>query len=356
MRILTILGTRPEVIRLSRVIPKLDATCDHKILHTGQNYDYRLNGIFFSELGLRCPDKVLDIRGGTLGEQLGKIYTGVEEYIKEISPDKVLILGDTNTGLAAIICERYGIPVYHMEAGNRCFDLRVPEEKNRKVIDAISTVNMPYTRGSAENLYREGVARNRVFTIGNPIGEVLEYYRTSVDASTVVEDLELQPGKYVLATAHREENVDDAGRLTKIFAALSEIAGKYEVIFSCHPRTRLNLKKWGIANPGSIKLCEPFGFFDFVKLERDCLLGITDSGTVQEELCLLGRPTITIRDTTERPETVECGSNVVCGVESKEIIATFNRWISRPYGWKAPDEYLKADVSGTVVNIVLGKL
>lgn len=356
MKVLTILGTRPEVIRLSRVIPQLDRYCQHIVLHTGQNYDYRLNEIFFNELDIRLPDKVLDIKGSTLAEQLSKIYTGVEAYIREIQPDRVLILGDTNTGLAAIVCERYGIPVYHMEAGNRCYDPKVPEEKNRRVIDAISTVNLPYTRGSATNLLREGAHPSNVYVIGNPIGEVLTHYRNKIEASRVLEQLDLESRGYVVATAHREENVDDPQRLGEIFKALSEISSTCRVIFSCHPRTRQNLHRYHITPHPGITVVEPLGFFDFVKLEQECLVGITDSGTVQEELCLLGRPAITIRDTTERPETVECGSNTVVGVKSKNILSAWSRLRGVQSTWSPPAEYLKVDVSSTVVNIVLGEL
>lgn len=356
MKVLTILGTRPEIIRLSRVIPKLDKHCNHTVLHTGQNYDYSLNEIFFDQLGLRHPDRVLDIRGSTLASQLGKIYTGVEDCVREVQPDKVLILGDTNTGLAAVICERYGIPVYHMEAGNRCWDLGVPEEKNRRVIDAISTVNMPYTTGSANNLLREGCHTNRVKVIGNPIGEVLEYYREQISGSPILESMDLQAGNYVVATAHREENVDNSERLLEIFTALGEMSSTMPVIFSCHPRTRQNLIKFNIQQPPGVKICEPFGFFDFVKLEANCRIGVTDSGTVQEELCLLHRPAITIRDTTERPETVECGSNIVTGVRSSLVLSAFKRFMESTVDWVPPEEYLKKSVSDTVVNIILGEL
>ena len=243
-----------------------------------------------------------------------------------------------------------------MEAGNRCWDTIVPEEKNRRIIDAISTVNMPYTHGSATNLLREGIAPGRIHVIGNPIQEVLNYYGKQIVESTILDILNLECGKFIITTAHREENVDDQYRLNEIFKALEEISQEYPVIFSCHPRTKQNLVKFGIHPASSIRVCEPFGFFDFVKLESSCLMGITDSGTVQEELCLLGKPAITIRDTTERPETVECGSNIVTGVAAKAILTAFRRNCGIDAVWSPPVDYLKSNVSDTVVNIILGEI
>ena len=351
IKILTILGTRPEIIRLSRVMPKLDQLCDHRILHTGQNYDATLNDIFFQQLGLRNPDCVLDSRG-TLAQQLAAIFQGVEDYLLEFKPDRVLILGDTNSGLAAIICERLGIPVYHMEAGNRCYDLRVPEEKNRRLIDATSSVNLPYTDLSRENLLREGVPNNRIMVTGNPIKEVLNYYQNKVDQSDVLDRLGVQDKSYVVATAHRAENVDDHDRLVSIMAALGEIAQDRTVIFSCHPRTRQRLSDIEISK--GIKICDPMGFFDFVKLEQNSYAGITDSGTVQEELCLFGVPTVTIRNTTERPETVWCGSNVVSGLDQQRIVDSYNRIKSIARTWTVPLDYDRDNVSDVVCNILMG--
>ena len=224
LKVLTILGTRPEIIRLSRIIPKLDDVCNHKILHTGQNYDPLLNEIFFNELGIRSPDIIIDNKGTSFAEQIGNTFKGVENYVNEFKPDKVLILGDTNSGLSAFICERLGIPVYHMEAGNRCFDLKVPEEKNRKVIDSISSINLPYTNLSRENLLREGVPNNRIHVTGNPIKEVIDHYDTKIQNSNILEKLNLEKGKYIIATAHRAENVDDEQRLKNLFNSFEEIA------------------------------------------------------------------------------------------------------------------------------------
>lgn len=351
-KILTILGTRPEIIRLSRIIPKLDEVSDHKILYTGQNYDPLLSEIFFKELNVRTPDITIDSRSDSFSGQLSKILTGVEQYITEFNPDKVLILGDTNSGLSAIVCERLGIPVYHMEAGNRCYDLKVPEEKNRKLIDSISSINLPYTWQSRENLLREGIANNKIYVTGNPIKEVLDYYLGSINQSNVLEKLNIERENYIIATAHRAENVDIEKRLISIIESLIEISHDQPVVFSCHPRTKQKLSKLNIDIPKKLIISEPFGFFDFVKLEMNSSLAITDSGTVQEEMCIFKKPTITIRDTTERPETVWCGSNVVSGLEKNNILNLY-RSLKKTSSWEPPEEYLKNNVSDTVVNIML---
>jgi UDP-N-acetylglucosamine 2-epimerase (non-hydrolysing) len=322
------------------------------VLHTGQNYDPNLNEIFFQELGLRPPNKIIDSKSASFGEQLGKIFTGVEQAINEFNPTRVLVLGDTNSGLSAFVAVRVNIPVYHMEAGNRCNDLKVPEEKNRKVIDAISTYNLPYTELSRQNLLREGVPNNRIAVTGNPIKEVIDKYQSKISHSSILTKLDLEPNKYIIVTAHRAENVDDDRRLKSIFAALQEIAKEYKIVFSCHPRTRDKIQKFNV-NTDNIIILEPFGFFDFVNLEQNSFMAISDSGTVQEEMCLFKIPTITIRDTTERPETVWCGSNVISGVDKDNIVACFNRMKSVGRNWKVPVEYDQNNVSDVVVNILL---
>ena len=352
-KILTILGTRPEIIRLSRIIPKLDQVSDHRVLHTGQNYDATLNDIFFKQLGLRQPDCVLESRG-TIGQQLAAIMIGVEQYIADFQPDAVLVLGDTNSGLSAIVCERMGVPVYHMEAGNRCYDMLVPEEKNRRLIDSISTVNLPYTELSRQNLLREGAQNNRVFVTGNPIKEVLDYYCESIDRSDTLKQLKLQSGQYIIATAHRAENVDNPERLNNIFSAFEIMAQEYPIVFSCHPKTRQRLRELDIKISNRIHLTDPLGFFDFVHLEKNSFMAISDSGTVQEEMCLFYKPTITIRATTERPETVWCGSNIVTGLEADNIVAGYHAMKQIDQAWTVPVEYARTNVSDTIVNILLG--
>ena len=353
-KILTILGTRPEIIRLSRIIPKLDKISNHFVLHTGQNYDPTLNDIFFSELGIKKPDFTINSKSDTFSEQLGKIIVGVEKTLNEFKPDKVLVLGDTNSGLSAIICERLGIPVYHMEAGNRCYDLKVPEEKNRKIIDSISTINLPYTELSRQNLLREGISNNKIFVTGNPIKEVIDFYQNDIDRSTILEKLNLVKNKYIIVTAHRAENVDNDIRLKSLFESFEIISKEYKIIFSCHPRTKHKLKQFNlkISNPDII-IAEPFGFFDFVKLEQNSYMAMSDSGTVQEEMCIFNIPTVTIRDTTERPETIWCGSNIISGLNKDQILNCYEQMKINSRNWKIPEEYDRNNVSDTVVNILL---
>lgn len=329
----------------------MDKAADHKLLHTGQNYDANLNDVFFQQLGIRSPDWELQSRG-SVSEQMSTMFVKVERCLKEFEPDAVLILGDTNSGLAAIVCERQGIPVYHMEAGNRCYDRRVPEEINRRLIDSISTVNLPYTELSRQNLLREGAQNNKVFVVGNPIKEVIDHYQPWISTSTVLDRLGLQDGKYVVATAHRAENVDDPEVLAEIIRALETIAQGCPVIFSCHPRTRARLASY--AGSAQLTVTDPMGFLDWAHLEQHAAMAISDSGTVQEEMCLFRRPTVTIRQVTERPETVWCGSNIVAGTVCEDILAAYQVWHDRACDWQPPCEYLRSNVSDTVVNILMG--
>lgn len=357
MKIMTILGTRPEIIRLSRIISKLDRLTNHILVHTGQNFDTKLNDIFFEELDLRKPDIKLDIKSNSIGEQLGKLFEQIEKIILSNQPDRILILGDTNSGLSAIIAERLGIPVYHLEAGNRCNDLKVPEEVNRKIIDSISSVAIPYTPGSRENLILEGIEKKRIFESGNPINEVLQFYKLKIDQSEILTKLNLNVKSYFLLTAHRSENVDVQSRLIQIIDSLEKISEKYNlpIICSIHPRTRDMLKKYNIQpkNP-HIRFLEPFGFFDFVQLEKNALLVLTDSGTVQEECCIFHVPTVTIRDTTERPETLECGSNIISKLESEKILNCVKIMLDSETNWVLPKGYPDINVSDRITKIILG--
>lgn len=352
-KILTILGTRPEIIRLSRIMPRLDHACEHRILYTGQNYAPGLYDIFFQQLELRAPDHVLQSQG-SLAQQLSGTFMGVEQCLLEFDPDAVLILGDTNSGLSAVICERLGYPVYHMEAGNRCYDVRVPEEKNRRLIDSVSTINLPYTELSRQNLLREGAHNRSVFVTGNPIKEVLDHYSAYIERSDVLCKLGLEPDRYIVATAHRAENVDNPARLGNILAAFEIISRDYPIVFSCHPRTRERLSGLDLQLSDRIMVTEPLGFFDFAHLEKNSFMAITDSGTVQEEMCLFAKPTLTVRATTERPETVWCGSNIVTGLETHDIIRAYQVMSVVDRKWPVPAEYARNNVSDTVINIMLG--
>lgn len=355
---MTVLGTRPELIRLSLIIKKLDLYADrHVFVHTGQNFTHSLSEVFFEQLHLREPDYVLSNKQQSLGEQLSLMFLELEKIVHCEKPEKVLLLGDTNSALSAVLFERMGIPVIHMEAGNRCFDLNVPEEKNRKVIDAISSINMPYTEQSKENLLREGFPKNRIIVSGNPIYEVLQYYKNQISESKILDDLNLQKRKYFLVTIHRAENVDDPQNLKEILNVFNLLAGAFgfRIIVSAHPRTqsRMNQRVYP-AMQSLVEFHEPFSFFDFVQLEKNALCVFTDSGTVQEECCIFHVPTVTIRNSTERPETVDCGSNVVTGIDAERIISATKLMIDQPVKWSCPKGYLAADVSSIVVKNILG--
>jgi UDP-N-acetylglucosamine 2-epimerase (non-hydrolysing) len=357
MKIMTIFGTRPEIIRLSLVLKILDQHCEHITVHTGQNYHESLSDIFIKDLDVRTPDVHFGIRSSSFGDQIGQILSKADEVIAEHKPDKILILGDTNSALSAIVAARRGIPVFHMEAGNRCFDDRVPEEVNRRIIDHSSSVLLPYTERSKENLIAEGIERERVFVTGNPIREVLENFSSKIEKSKALKEAGVEAFEYFLVTLHRAENVDIHERLEKIFGAFGAIAEKFEkrVLVSLHPRTKEKLDTFGIKpDPRMVTLLEPLGFFDFVKLEKNSLAVLTDSGTVQEECSIFRIPNVTIRDVTERPETLESGSNILSGAEPDAIIRAVELAISEPASWTPPREYMVENVSQIVSKIILG--
>ncbi|ASB86851.1 UDP-N-acetylglucosamine 2-epimerase (non-hydrolyzing) [Bacillus sonorensis] len=360
MKIMTIIGTRPEIIRLSLIIGKLDQFADqHILVHTGQNYDEKLSKIFFDQLKVRMPDYHIKLSGHSTGAQIGEIFTEVEKLILKLQPDKLLVLGDTNSALCAFLGERYGIPVYHMEAGNRCFDNAVPEEINRRVIDSIASFNLPYTRIAKENLEREGMHPQRIWVSGNPIYEVMNHFRDDISQRKMLDTLNVKSQSFILVTAHRAENVDVKERLQHIVDALTSLAGthKIPVICSIHPRTRDRLQKFGIQHHEELlSFCEPFGFFDFIHLQQHAKCVITDSGTVQEESCILKVPSVTIRNSTERPETVMCGSNVVSGLETERIVQAAELMMEAKTDWELPEGYADPHVSDKVVHFILGGL
>lgn len=354
-KVITLLGTRPEIIRLSRVIDVLDQSCEHLLVHTGQNYDERLSEMFFRELGVRDPDVHMGVRGVGFADQIGQMLTKCEALFLAEKPDTVLILGDTNTGLAAFVAKRMGIRVCHMEAGNRCFDDRVPEEVNRRVIDHSSSVLMPYTYRSAENLVREGIERQRIYVTGNPIKEVLDFYAPQIEAADPFTQFGVKSGEYFLVTAHRAEMTDDPKRLASLIRALNDTVEKYDMpaLASLHPRTADKMKQHGI-DAGAVNFVPPLGLFDFVRLEKEAYCVLSDSGTVQEECCIFGVPTVTMRDVTERPETIECGSNLLAGVEGERILPAIDLAVRSKGTWTPPAEYLATNVSDVVARIVLG--
>lgn len=357
MKVMTIFGTRPEIIRLSLVMKMLDRFCEQITVHTGQNYDESLSDIFLRDLEVRTPDVHLGIRANSFGEQIGQILSGIDRELDQHKPDRILILGDTNSALTAIAAARRGIRVFHMEAGNRCYDDRVPEEVNRRIVDHSSQVLLPYTERSKENLVREGIERERIFVTGNPIGEVLSTFGPQIESCDVMSRLAVDPREYFLVTMHRSENVDEPERLNQLLAGLAAIADKYEkpMLVSVHPRTRSKLEAFGLSpSSGRVQLLDPLGFFAFVKLERNALAVLSDSGTVQEECAIFGVPNVTIRDVTERPETIECGSNILSGAATADLMRAVEIALTLAPNWTPPAEYLAENVAATVVKIVLG--
>ena len=347
MKVMTLFGTRPEIIRLSQVIKQLDKFCDQVLVHTGQNYDPKLSDIFLEELDFRLPDRNLEVGG------IGEILECSSLVLRYYVPDRLLILGDTDSGLAAIAAARMGIPVYHMEAGNRCYDNRVPEEINRRIIDHCSDVLMPYTHRSKENLIREGIERQRIFVIGNPIYEVLNAHHEQIEASDILEELDIESCAYFLATLHRAENVDNQTQLKNLLNGLDRVAESYQepVIVSVHPRTADRMQFLNLYPTSKlVRLIDPLGFFDFVKLERNARCVLSDSGTVQEECCIYNVPNVTLRSVTERAETIECGSAIL----ANDIKEAVDIALGLTTSWMPPTEYLNRQVSATVTKIVLG--
>lgn len=364
LKVMTILGTRPEIIRLSRTLIRLDDVTDHVLVHTGQNYDPSLNQIFFDDLGLRAPDHYLGCAGGSLGETLGKILSECAKAIADEKPDAVLVLGDTNSAIAAIIARRMKVPVYHMEAGNRSFDRNVPEETNRKLVDHIADFNLVYTEHARRHLLSEGLPHRRIYLTGSPMREVLDHYRSQIDASDVLTRLGLLSRGYFIVSLHREENVDNSARLKALVAVLNGLVDSYDmpVIVSTHPRTRQRLDRLeGVAVDDKVQFLEPFGFHDYNHLQMHAFCAISDSGTVAEEASILGFPAITPRDAIERPEGLDCGCIIMTGLNPVTIFdavrVVTNNFVTREAAGiphPVPADYCIANTSERVVNLILG--
>ena len=358
LTIVTVVGTRPEIIRLSRVIAKLDETVNHIFVHTGQNYDPKLNDIFFEELKVRKPDYFLDVDTSSLGAVMGDTIKKIEEIFIKHKPDGVTILGDTNSAVAALLAKRMHIPVYHMEAGNRSFDENVPEESNRRMVDHVSDFNMPYNSYSYENLRNEGIHPRRLLKTGSPMREILEYYRADIEASKVLSDLGLTKGGYFLVSAHRQENVDNPSRLADLLETLKAIHEEWKipVMVSTHPRTRKQLENLPgyVETPGVI-FHEPFGFMAYNKLQLNALAVISDSGTISEESSILGIPAITIRDSMERPEALEVAGVVMTGLKRDNVIAGLREVIANPpkADRTLPEGYEVQNFAERVVRFIL---
>jgi UDP-N-acetylglucosamine 2-epimerase (non-hydrolysing) len=353
---MTIVGTRPELIKLSRVISELDRHTDHRLVHTGQNYADELSDVFFRELGIRPPDRYLGVAAETAAATIGTVIVRADEVLAEERPEAVLFYGDTNSCLAAIAAKRRKIPVFHMEAGNRCFDQRVPEETNRKILDHVSDVNMPLTEHARRYLLAEGLRPETVIVTGSPMPEVLAHHRAEIEASDVLDRLGLEPGGYFLVSAHREENVDEPERLRTLLAALAGLAAEHRrrVIVSTHPRTRRRLDELGGAAAEGVELLPAFGFLDYVKLQQHAFCVLSDSGTLTEEAAILGFPAVMLRDAHERPEGMDAGVAVMSGLSPERVLqAVALATAQGPRTSQVPD-YAPLDVSRKVVRIILG--
>jgi len=322
LKVVTVVGTRPEIIRLAECIKKCDEFFEHILIHTGQNYDYTLNQIFFEDLQLREPDHYLNVAGKHLGETIGNVIAKSYELLAGIKPDALLVLGDTNSVLCTIAAKRLKIPIFHMEAGNRCFDQNVPEEINRKISDHISDINLTYTENSRRYLLSEGFRKDYVFVTGSPLKEVLDKYMSEIMDSTVVQKLELESKKYLVVSAHREENIDLKDHFNILSEALNAVAEKYQmpIIFSTHPRTRNKIKASGIKFHELIRNIEPLGFFDYVKLQKEAFVVLSDSGTISEESAMMDFPAVSIRTSTERPEAIDAGTIVLGGISTESML------------------------------------
>ena len=358
MKTTTILGTRPEIIRLSRVIAALDRYTDHTLVHTGQNYDYELNQIFFDDLEIRKPDFFLDAAGATAAETIGLVIARADAVLRQIQPDAVLILGDTNSCLAAIAAKRLKIPVFHMEAGNRCFDERVPEEINRRIVDHISDVNLPYSQISREYLLREGLPPDRVIVTGSPMYEVLHYYLPKIQASNVLVRLGLSEYDYYVVSAHREENVDAPAQFTGLIEVLTGLAATgRRVIMTTHPRTRKRIEATGVSLPPQVELHKPFGFSDYVKLQLHARAVLSDSGTITEESSILNFPALNIRQAHERPEGMEEGAVMMVGLSWPRVAEGLAILEQQPRGQerllRIVNDYAVPNVSEKVARIIL---
>lgn len=360
LKVMTVVGTRPEIIRLACVMQELDKYVNQVIVHTGQNYDYELNEIFFNELGIRKPDYFMNVDTSTLGNVLGGVLIKAEEIMREVKPDAVLILGDTNSSIAGIMAKRLKIPIYHMEAGNRCFDLNVPEEINRRIIDHIADFNLVYTEHARRHLLSEGLQHRRVYLTGSPMYEVLHKYEDKIKSSKILEELGLEDKKYFVISAHREENVDNPEHLRNILTVLNSLAEIYDVpvIVSTHPRTRKRLENVAdVKMDERVRFLKPFGFLDYVHLEMHALCTLSDSGTISEEATVMKFPAITIREAIERPEALDTGSILMTGLDADVILSAVALVMDKrdeDATRVGPDEYAVCNCSERVVKLVLG--
>lgn len=356
LKVMTIIGTRPEIIRLSETIKKFDKYFNHHLVHTGQNYDYELNQVFFEELGLREPDHYLEAVGDHLGDTIGNIISKSYELLAQEMPDALLILGDTNSSLCSIAAKRLKIPIFHMEAGNRCFDQNVPEEINRKIVDHISDINLAYTEHARKYLLSEGVRKDHIFVTGSPMTEVIKKHENEINNSNVLEELALEKDNYFLVSAHREENVDNEENFLSLMNALNDIAEKYQmpIVYSTHPRSKKRIEENGFKFHSLVKQLKPFGFFDYNKLQLNSFCTLSDSGTLSEESAILGFSGVLIRTSTERPEVLDKGTVVIGGITEKDIVQAVD--LSRNMKKNNEKTYLADDYQDDNVSVKVVKL
>ena len=358
LKVMTVVGTRPEIIRLSRVIAALERHTEHTLVHTGQNYDYELNEIFFEDLEIRRPDRFLEAAGATAAETIGQVIARIDPVLAEVQPDAFLVLGDTNSCLAAIPAKRRKIPIFHMEAGNRCFDQRVPEEINRRIVDHISDINLPYSSISREYLLREGLPPDRVIKTGSPMYEVLHHYMPKIRASSVLERLGLEPRGYFVVSAHREENIDSPQQLRNLVGTLRAVAAEFglRMIFSTHPRTRKRIEAEGVQLPPQVELMKPLGLSDYVRLQMEAAAVLSDSGTITEESSILNFPAVNIRQAHERPEGMEEAAAVLTGLEPDSVLRGLRLVMGQKRGperdLRIVADYDVPNVSEKVVRII----
>ena len=358
LRVMTIVGTRPEIIRMSRLIPKLDQHCEHVLVHTGQNYDYELNEVFFSDLGIRKPDTFLEAAGATAAETIGQVIMTADKAMEQHQPEALLLLGDTNSALAAIAAKRRKIPIFHMEAGNRCFDLRVPEEINRRIIDHTADIHLPYSEIARDYLLREGLPPDQVIKTGSPMREVLEYYMPGVQASDVLARLGLTQQRYFLVSSHREEIVDSPENLQKFFDILNALTFRYQepVIVSTHPRTRKRMDALGLTAHPLVQFLKPFGFLDYVKLQTQARAVLSDSGTITEESSILNFPALNLREVHERPEGFEEAAVIFVGMSIDRVMQGLGILETQPRGTvrslRLVSDYAPSNVSDKVLRII----
>lgn len=358
LKIMTILGTRPEIIRLSRILPKMDQYFDHVIVFTKQSYDYELSDIFFQEFELRKPDHILNVKAESLGAQIGNILSQTEKVLLKEKPDTLLVLGDTNSALCTIIAKRLKIPIFHMEAGNRSFDWDVPEEVNRRIVDHISDFNLTYTEHAKQYLIQEGISPSKIFVTGSPLAEVFSHYALKIESSRILDELNVEQKKYLLVSCHREENVDNPQILEKLFATFKYLAEvlRLPVIVSLHPRTKKRIEENKISINSYIKLHKPFGYLNFCKLQKNAYCVLSDSGTIQEESAILQFPAIQIRKSTERPEAFDAGSIILSGFNKHVVenaITLTVKEFNEQHGVSIPEFYKDKNVSEKVVKLIM---